>query len=51
MCDRAREFVDDDIDTAFVTSLNEWFEGSSVEGSTDEGMIYLEVLEDHLVSK
>lgn len=48
MCDRACEFVDDDVGTAFVTSFNEWFEGSSVEPSTDEGTVYLEVLEDHV---
>lgn len=51
MCDRACGYLDPDVEAAFITSFNEWFEGSSVESSADEGAGYMEVVNEHLASE
>jgi len=45
-CHRARELVDPDVGMIFVTSWNEWFEGTTVEPSTGYGFDYLDVIKE-----
>ncbi len=49
LCSRVHDLIDPEVRTVFVTSWNEWFEGTTVEPSVHYGFDYLEIINETLL--